>query len=417
MTSVQNRLQPLSGNKWLIFTVAGLLLAACSPKLRPVAVVPKPSVDTVTKRKPTEVKPLPPAVIPSTVISLLLPFHLDQLDLSKGTTRANIANANVAMEYYQGFKLALDSLTFTGANFKLQVFDTKEAVTETRNLALNTKVRTSALIVGPVYPDEIKSFTAAAPNLKKILVSPLSPALPSGYNAPNLVTVIPPLEYHTWRVANYVQGTIKAKKVFILRSGYSQDNKYIVPFKKALDSLSKKHIKVVELTVVHGDLTAILPQLSTTEQNIFIVPATDIQFLQVTLNALDVLVKRHYPVILFGHPNWEGIIDLKPELLQRLNTYITSTGQVNYHSAQVIKFLKDYRKAYHAEPGEYAIKGYDEGLYFGQLAALPNNANTNLPDFEAMHNNFHFVKIPGMGYVNTHVGLYKYFNFELKPVE
>jgi hypothetical protein len=128
-------------------------------------------------------------------------------------------------------------------------------------------------------------------------------------------------------------------------------------------------------------------------------------------------VKQHYPVAVFGHPVWEKAAFLKPDLLQSLNTYVTSSDRVNYHAANVIKFLKDFRRAYHAEPGEYAIKGYDEGLYWGQFISTPGQTIANFGDYEGLHNTFHFVNINGLGYVNTSVKIYKYSNFELKPVE
>jgi len=394
----------------------GLWLAACSPKVRPVAAPPKP-VDTSAVVKPLVVAPSKPLPPPSTVISLLLPFGLNQIDLSKGAPKATLSKADLAMDYYQGFKMALDSLTYDGHNFKLQVFDTQDAITMAHNLALTTKVRTSALIVGPVYPEQIKSFSEAAPNLKKLLVSPLSPTPPANYKNPNLVTVVPPLQYHTWHVAEYIQSKLKAKKVFVLKSGYSDDNKYNVPFRKAIDSLGKKKIKIIELTVVRGDLSSLIPQLSLTEQNIFIIPATDEQFLQVTLKSLDDLEKKHYPVTLFGHPSWEDFTFLKPELLQRLNAYITSGDRVNFKAPRVIKFMRDYRRLYHTEPGEYAIKGYDEGLYFGHLADTTKTGVPNLVDYDGLHNSFRFVKTPNTGFVNSSVKLYKYINFDLKPVE
>jgi ABC-type branched-subunit amino acid transport system substrate-binding protein len=433
MTLVQNRLQQLSGNKRLIFVAITVLLAACSPKVRPVATPVKP-VDTPVVKKPVEVK-RPPTPPPVPVISLLLPFHLNELDLSRGASRGGLAKANLAMEYYQGFKLGLDSLTAGGESFKLQVFDTNDAAAQAHNLALNTKVRTSNVIVGPVYPEEVKSFTLASPSLKRIIVSPLSPSTPTDYKNPNLVTMVPPLQYHCWHVAAYINNQLKAKKVFILKSGYTEDNKYIIPFKKAIDSLGKKRIKVVELTVVRGNLSALLPQLSTTGDNVFVIPATNQQFLQVTLHSLDLLQKQHYPVTVFGHPNWADADYLKPELLERLHTYITAANKVNYKSPRVVKFLKAYRKAYRAEPGEYAIKGFDEAMYFGDMVSKLSRtrylssstdvsinfmtANTVLgyQDFEGLHNTFHFVAVPGVGYVNTHVKLYKYANFDLKSVE
>lgn len=407
-----------------------MLLAACSPKVRPVVTVPKP-VDTVVAKKPVIVKVTPPQPAPAAVISLLLPFYLDELDLAKGAPKSGLNKADLALQYYQGFKLALDSLTERGENFKLQVFDTRDATAQSHNLALNTKVRTSALVIGPIYPEEVKSFTQATVNMHKMLVSPLSPAPPSDYKNPDLITVIPPLTYHCVTAARYIADKLKAKKVFVLKSGYSDDNKYSIPFDRAIDSISKKRIKIVEVTILRGNLDALLPQLSTTEQNIFVIPATDQQFVQVTTHALDKLVKQHYPVTLFGHPNWEDATYLKVDLMQRLNAYITSGDRVNYHAARTIKFLKAFRKAYRTEPGEYAIKAFDEGMYFGQMAAnyakqavankqsplMPAKAVLSNQGFDALHNTFHFTEVPGQGFVNTHVKVYQYANFELKPVE
>jgi ABC-type branched-subunit amino acid transport system substrate-binding protein len=415
MTLVQNHLPPLSGNKWLIVAFAGLLLAACSPKVRPVS-TPVKHIDTVVK-KPAEVKVTPPPAAAKPVISLILPFHLDELNLQPGAGHAGVAKADLAVEFYQGFKLALDSLTVNNYSFKLQVYDSKDENTQTRSLALYPKVRAGDVVIGPVYPEGVRSFTNAFGGLKKILVSPLSPTPPADYKYPGLVTMIPPLEYHARKVAAYLNATLKPKKVFILKSGYNDDNKYSIPFKKALDSLSKKRIKIIELTVVRGDLTSLMPQLSLTEQNVFVIPATDQKFVQVTLRSLDLLVKQRYPVTLFGHPTWEKETYLKPEQLQRLNTYITSSDRINYHAANVVKFLKDFRRMYHAEPSEFAIKGYDEGMYWGRFINTPGQTIANFGDYEGLHNTFHFININGLGYVNSHVKLYKYTNFELKSVE
>jgi len=412
MTLVQNRLLPLSGNKWIIAGITGLLLTACSPKIRPVARPVKPA-GAIPKTIPL-VKPAVAAAPQTEVISLLLPFYLDLLNLDHGAGAAGLERADLAVEYYQGFKLALDSLTGRGLNFKLQVYDTKDEVVQSRVLAVNPKVRTSNVIIGPVYPDGLKSFATGFGELKKMMVSPLSPAAPAGYKNPNLITVIPPLEYHARRVAAYIS-QLKAKKVFVLRSGFSEETKYTVPFKKAMDNNSKNQVHVITTTILHGNLTSLLPQLSKTEPNVFVIPATDQQFLQVTITSLENLAKQ-YPVIVFGHPNWEKMTFLRAEQLQKLNTFITSTDHVDYRSARVVKFVKDYRKAYHAEPSEFAFKGYDEGMYFGGMSA-GDASNFKLQDFSGLHNDFHFVYVNGTGWINTHVNLLKYANFDLKPVE
>jgi ABC-type branched-subunit amino acid transport system substrate-binding protein len=413
MTLVQNRLLPLNGSKWLIIGCIGLFMAACSPKIRQATGPVKP-VDTA-KKPATQVKPAISQGASVTQISLLLPFYLDQLNLYKGADPANLNRADLALEYYQGFKLAIDSLAARGLNFRLQVYDTKDEAVQSRVLAVNPKVRTSNIIVGPVYPEGIKGFSTGFGELKKMIVSPLSPSPPTDYKCPNLVTMMPPLEYHTHKAAAYINDQLKAKKVFVLRSGFSDENKYILPFKRAIDSLSKHHIKIIIIVLQHGNLGTLMSQLSKTEPNVFVVPSTDQQFLQVTLHSLDTLARK-YPVAVFGHPNWEKATFLHADLLQRINTYITSTDKIDYHAANVIRFVKAYRKAYHAEPGEFAIKGYDEGSYLGALSAA-DAAAFKLPDFNGLHNNFHFVNVNGMGWVNTYVKLLKYTNFDLKPAE
>jgi len=417
MISAQNRLQPLSGNRRFLFIILALTVAACSPKLQPVSTQPVKSQaqKSTANNQATQlvVKPVAPKV---PTIALVLPFGLDHLAPGSSYTPVSLREADIALGYYKGFKLALDSLTASGYNFKLRVYDSKDQKVQAYSLANNAAIRSSDLIVGPVFPDDVKAFTAVYTIGRQPIVSPLSPASPANYKNQELVTIIPPLEYHARSAAKYISTRMHTDKVFILRSGFSDENEYIIPFKKAIDSLSKKRIKVIELTVVHGQLSSLIPQLSPAGKNIFVVPATDQHFLSVTLRALDSLSKS-YPTTVFGHPNWINFSFLKADLLQRLDTHITSSDHVDYKAENTIAFVKQYRNIYHAEPNSYAIKGFDEGMYLGRLLATDSMKNITTVNFSGLHNDFEFEKKPGIGWVNTHVNMYKYANFELKKAE
>ena len=418
MTSVPNHLPPSNGNRRLLYLLYGCLAfitGACSPKLHPVqAPVAKPVTEIpVVKLPPPKIKPAAPKV---SVISLLLPFGLDHIGPGAAYTSISLKKARVAADYYRGFKLALDSLTFYGYNYKLQLYDSRDEPALAHTFAYNPQIRASDLIVGPVFPEDMKAFAAVLTSARKPIVSPLSPEPPASFKNQNLVTVNPPLEYHAWCAARYIADHIKPQKIFILRSGFSEENDYLVPFKKAIDSLGNKHIKLVTLTVSHGQLGPLLAQLSATKENIFIVPSTNQAFLSVTLHSLDTLMHK-YPVTVFGHPSWQHFTYLSARLLQHLKTYITSADNVDYRSAQTIAFIRLYRNTWHTEPSAYAIKGFDEGLYFGRLLGTNTLKNIGETDFNGLHNSFQFVKKPGMGLVNTHVNLLLYSNFELKQVE
>jgi hypothetical protein len=416
MISAPNHQPPLSGNRWLLFVFIALIAAACSPKVRPVSQPVNKQAEKPVANQPVKVNPTKAAAPKVSNISLLLPFDLDHLAPGASYTAGSLKEADLSLGFYRGFKLALDSLTALGYNFKLSVYDSRDQKAQVHSLATNPTIKNSDLIVGPVFPDDVKAFTAAYTNSRQLIVSPLSAAQPAAYKNPQLVTIMPPLEYHAWSVARYINDKIRPEKVFVLRSGFNDENAYLIPFKRAIDSLSKKHIKVISLTVIHGQLNSLIPQLSSTDKNVFIVPATDQHFLTITLRALDTL-NTSYPVTLFGHPNWVNFTFLKTDLLQRLDTHVTSAEHINYKASNTIAFVRQYRSTYHAEPTSYAIKGFDEGMYLGQLLATDSLKNINSTGFTGLHNDFQFQKKPGFGWVNTHVNIYKYANFELKKVE
>src|ERR1700748_1847776 len=102
MTSVRNRLQPLSGNRWYLFAIIALVTAACSPKVRTVTVQPPPTHNEPEKQ--VTVTPAPKAVkkaepVKVSTISLLLPFGLDHLRAGTiGYTGKTLREADIAVD-------------------------------------------------------------------------------------------------------------------------------------------------------------------------------------------------------------------------------------------------------------------------------------------------------------------------------
>src|SRR6185312_14611335 len=288
MTSARNPLPLLSGNRWLFLVCIALLAAACSPKVRPVVTKAPKTEQPVAKKEPEAV--VPKVVSPQTVsIAMLLPLELDNLNPGAQYNAATLSHANLALDFYQGFKLALDTLADRGANYKLQVYDTKDQPSEAAHLGYEASIRSANVVIGPVFPDDLHAFADILSGPPKLIVSPLSPASPSHIKNGNLVTVATPLEYHARSVAQFIDEHYKPKKVFILKSGYSDENNYITPFKKQIDSASKQQTKVITTVVQRGRLDGLIPQLSPNEENIFVVAATDQPFLMVTLRSLDSL--------------------------------------------------------------------------------------------------------------------------------
>lgn len=100
---------------------------------------------------------------PSTVhkeryaVSLLMPFDLRTLTPAPGRK-----NNQVILDFYEGMKLALDSLNAEGIEISLRAYDTQRDAERIKALLDTEELKTTDLIVGPLFLDEtaiVKEFS------------------------------------------------------------------------------------------------------------------------------------------------------------------------------------------------------------------------------------------------------------------
>jgi hypothetical protein len=422
MILAQNHQQQLSGSKKLIyfFSFIFLTLAACSPKTVPVKKTPEqPTTNQPAEEKPAvKEQPAKPETKMEVQISMLLPFDLDNVNY-RTATLLDLKKSEIAIDFYQGFKMGLDSVAHQkGAiNFKLNVLDSQDDPTRLAALANREEVRSSDLIIGPIFPNGIKQFATYSKSRKTPMVSPLAASDPSNYNNPYLISFNSAIDQHAFKAAEFVKTDLRPKKVILIRSGQADEYKYAVPFKKGMDSLAKG-IPFAEIGIKSVGYPNIYKSLSPVGLNVIVLPATDRIFLLTILPELEKLT-ANYQIAIIGHPGWGKASFLNNNQLELLNTYITSAYQVDYKSARVANFLKYYRSKYSLEPSEYAFKGFDIGFYLGNLMnkygkdyfAEVRNISSN-----GIHNNLKFLKDTRYGYYNIGLMVMKYRFNELEIV-
>lgn len=421
MISVLNRPQLLSGNKIFFGLIFLLILGACSPKTIPVT--PKPTIartDTSTKEKPVEEKKpviAKPAETLEMVISLLIPFELGTINYQTASLK-DLEKAQIAIDFYQGFKMAVDSVAKTASiNYKLQVYDSKDDPSKLGELAGKAGVKKSDLIVGPVFPNGIKTFATYSKAMKKPVVSPLAASDPDVFNNPYLITINNGIDLHAFKAVIFIKNQLKPKKVILIRSGQADEYKYAIPFKKGMDSLAKE-TPLAEIGIKAVGYENVYKSLNPAGLNVIILPATDKVFLQTLFKELDKL-RDNFQIAVIGHPGWEKASFLEAKLLERCNTYITSSYKIDYKATRNLDFIKCYRSQFSLEPSEYAFKGFDIGFYFAKLMNEKGKdflSEITKQSFDGLHNNFTFVKHPQFGYYNNNLMILKYQLGQLKKV-
>jgi len=409
MILVPNRLQRLNGSRILVGVLL-ILFASCSKRTAPV--VSAPPKEKPVKEAPVE-KPEPKAPVPHS-IALILPFHLDRINPRTADLKA-IGKSDLAIEFYQGFKLALDSLAAEGANYKLEVFDSQENELQIVNLARARSVLSNDLIVGPIFPESIKTFGEFANLGEKLQVSPLAASDPAQFNNTRLVSLTNNIDQHGWKIADFINRNYKPSNVNIvlINTQSNDDEKFASPVKNSLRALSNNAFVINE----RPNSIGLEDHLLTDKINLVIIASASRDFVLPTVDRLYKVSKEGTKIEVFGHPNWAKVEFLNAEKMQWLNTRISSSYFINYKAANVKRFIARYRADYSFEPTEYAFKGFDTGYYFGKLLSRYGEKYAERivgDDFTGMHNNFHFVKDEKLGFLNTELMILKYQGFELQ---
>lgn len=408
MTLVQNHLRQLSGNRYWFLILAALFLAACSPKIKPVTQKPEVPKE-VAKTEKTAVK------FEQASISLLVPFRLNEIKL-KTATKADVEKAAMAIDFYQGFKLGIDSAAATGQNFKLKVFDTQDNNTQIAELIDNGGLLGSNLIVGPVFPDGLKYITNYSISRNILVVNPLSAAHPDEFGNPNLISIVNNVDLHAEKIGNYISKSYNpANTVVVLINPKSASDEVMAKPLRTYFAVKGKAFTFQE----YASVFSLEPKITKGRNYVIMVSSSDRKFVVPTLDKLMKMKKAGFNATLFGHPDWMKQ-NYNIDQLQAFNTIISSSYKVDYSRPEVNTFIRKYRALFNFEPGEYSFKGFDVGFYFGKLLSAhgPEYQKYLTKDkYRGLQNSFRFEYAERCGYINTSLMLLRYKNFALNVIE
>lgn len=412
MISVRNRRLRSSGSKLLLLVFLFACLASCSRKVAPPVIRHPDEPGELPKAEQQPVIVLEPRIHS---IGLILPFYSRGVDPA-AVNEEEVRRADVALEFYQGFKLAIDSLSRSGGHFQLQVLDAGDDRDALSRIAPGV-VKDNDLVIGPIFPEGIRIFSELVSLKDRVIVSPLAASSPSAFNNPALVTLNNGIDQHAAKLAADIHSRYGNASVnlILINTRSADDQKFSVPFRTELERLTKGAIRITEAVNTQG----IEQRLVRNKTNVVVVASDELKFVRPTVYRLYRLkTAQKYQVDLYGHPNWSRL-DLDAGQLQALNTRISSSYCVDYGSPAVRKFVARYRAEYWEEPSEYAFKGFDTGYFFGSLLMDHGRdyvQNIGSSSYHGLHSDFLFSYDGQYGFRNIHLMVLQYKGFELKPV-
>ncbi|MBA2407485.1 MAG: amino acid ABC transporter substrate-binding protein [Chitinophagales bacterium] len=375
MISAPSRLQLLSGNSlWIVCCY--LLFSGCSAS-RKLPQHPGPGTQTHPKEQP-KADDKEPSGAPSAInykkdeytIALLLPFESNKVyiaDLTEESSYYFPQESQLAVEYYQGALLALDSLQKMGLKSKILVYDVGMDTSALRNVLRKPEMKNADLLIGPVSNSSLKIASQFSLKNKVTLVSPFSATAFCNFSNPYYVFANATMRSHCEKICDFIRGNFKTNKMFLLYRNKEPDRelaKYIKDYEASKKNNGMQPLQFIELTdSTEGKYYNIKDMISSDEKNVIIVASNDEPFAKAVIKQLSKLPETSLLEV-FGMPTWVNF-DIDSEQLAAINTHITQNYWVNKISRPVETFKNSYLKKYNVYPTEFAVRGFDQMMYFG----------------------------------------------------
>ena len=356
-------------------------------------------------------------------IAFFLPFHADEansLDVEK-IIKGDVQLPNktsVALEFYEGALLAIDSLKKLKLNAKIFVYDIDDKDSlNISNILKKPELGEMDLMIGPLYGSSFMPIAAFAKEHNIAIVSPFTQINKILFNNPFVSKVCPSINLQVEQMAHFVVDTFKTQNIILVNNGSVKEVSFLNTFKaKANADIIKAGFPPSDSVKEGYGLGGIQSLLSSTKVNVVIMPSNNQSVVTDYISKLNVM-RDKYKIVLFGLQSWMNYDNLDFEYLNNLSLHIPSNIFIDYSKTPTQNFIKKYRDTYKTEPDTYVFQGFDISYCF--INSLLQNGSgflKNLPEvnYQGFGSNYTFSQFPSeSGFENKFVYILKYQDYQL----
>lgn len=303
-------------------------------------------------------------------IGLFLPFKLaesEQIDidaLARGKS-AFPATQSLALDFYTGFKKAVDSLQAKDFELTINLYDLQERDSaKVQSICRSEEFKSLDMIFGPLYPGAFKTVSSYAKPLGIPTISPLTQQNKILFNNPFASKIIPSQFTIIEGLADYCIDSLTFGSKVILVNTTAKDQAYVKTFKDRYNTELLRIGKTIKdsITEVKG-IAGIKSAYVAGKKNVVVLLTNNPVYLQDIITQLFVFSNKK-DIVLLGFSNVPNIDNLDQDYLNDLQfTFASSTG-LNCKDSLQQKLVKYYQSIYTTDPSEYFFEGYDVATYY-----------------------------------------------------
>ncbi|HXB93146.1 MAG TPA: hypothetical protein VNU72_12685, partial [Puia sp.] len=250
-------------------------------------------------------------------IAIFIPLYLDSaFDATSGQYRfdKNFPKfINPGLEFYEGVRLALDSLEKEKAALDVQIYDSRSTRQSLPQVLESPAFQNTELIIGQVMNGEMQQLSAAAARKNIPFINVNLPNDGGVTNNPNFVILNSTLRTHCEGMYRYLQRNYPLKPIVFFRKKGTQEDRLRSYFADIDKTTASVPLKIRYITLDDNfDATAVTSYLDSTVLTVCIAGSLDDNFGNRLCEVLASQAKTYRTTVL-GMPTWDNTDFSRPE--------------------------------------------------------------------------------------------------------
>ena len=339
-------------------------------------------------------------------IAVLLPFGANKINLH--SMKELPKRSMRAINFYEGLKLAADSLKQYDVNIKINVYDTEMNNAKVEKILAMPELAEADIIFGPARTSALKLIAEYTRTNNQILLSPFNTRGDFLGPTEGLLQLNPSVDIHS-------KYTIELLPDLVLEGVDLPENYIIFAMERdsvAINSLEKYFYQnpdnegkqltkfILKDRIIEED--ALLPLIKKDFLNVVMIPSfRDDGFVMSALRELGQFKdpedpEQNHEIIVIGSRKWLNIERLDYEAFEKLNLHLTNEYFIDHENPSIKAFSDKYRYKYNVPPSDFSYMGFDMMLYVGKQLS---KYGTSFPYFiynkpsRVLHTTLHFEPI------------------------
>lgn len=305
-------------------------------------------------------------------VAVVMPFMVNTLEPSAGSKR----NQNV-LDFYEGMKLAADTLGRQGVKISLRAYDTERNANKIRSVLNTDELKNTDLIVGPFFQEEVKPLMDFSQAMAINLFNPLHNNLELLGSNPYAFLYQPSLEAMGRKAGDFLAQQAKRKTCLIFYGTNRRDSTLAASFSAAAREKGMKVMAAHRLNREQsGNVLSILTtptefddyknpkQFSLKKDSVgaIFVASDDALIYAKVISGIET---RGDQIPVLGLETWldQHTIDL--EKFQNLPITLMAPNFVDTGRPHTRAFTRKYVRIHGRVPTSYASTGYELMLFLG----------------------------------------------------